>query len=212
MILNVSKDLPKKALNTNYLAFTNNAFLKNETVYVAELLEEGYEAAEIREKIIEDNPFSLRSEASRKTMSTAILSRFEHAPDFVIDNLASGESSLQNFTTFYLIMLKHRLLREFLAEVLLEHRNRLVYTVTDAEINSFFEHKHILEADIESWSEATLSKSRTNIIIICISVGLLVNSKEHYDILSNFVPTKLRNDLLDSGQESFLKLMLDGSS
>jgi hypothetical protein len=158
-----------------YAAFTNHAFVLRETVAVARLLTDGASWDEVRSSIVHDNLFSLRSEASRKTMFGAMKARLQHAPDGLLEHLSSGDLELQTATNLFLILLQHALLREFIQEVILERLDRLVHDVADSDIHGWFERKHQLEPSLENWTDATLNKARVNIVAICLE-GRLATS------------------------------------
>ena len=190
-----------------YAAFTNHAFLLDETVAVAALLKEDFAPDEVKRLILEQDLFSLRANASRRTLASAILTRLKGVPEVFLDNL-SGDRTLQMYTTFYLILLRHRLLREFIEEVLLEHVQRLVRNVTETEITAFFERKRQLEPVVAKWSEATLNKSRVNLIKILVEATVLAKTSGGFDIVPNLIPEKLKHDLRTVGHKSFIILML----
>lgn len=203
----------------SYAAFTNHAFVLRETVQVAGLLREGASWSGVYSSIVEDNLFSLRSSESRKTLARVMRSRLEHVPSSLLEHLSDGDLDLQIYTNLFLILAQHALLRDFVEEVLLEHTDRLVYTLRKSDIRAWFDRKHQLEPDLESWSEATINKARVNLVNICLEGRLLAavndtasdKSPQGYNIQQNFIPDQLKRDLKAAGFAHYLTLMLDVS-
>ncbi len=194
-----------------YAAFTNHAFVLRETVAVARLLTEGASWDEVRSSIVHDNLFSLRSEASRKTMFGAMKARLQHAPDCLLEHLSSGDLELQTATNLFLILLQHALLREFIADVILEHQRRLLHTVAESDIVAWCDRKHQLEPSLEHWTDATVNKARVNMVAMCVDGNLLVKhpTEASYDIRQNFLPAAFKRDVQALGFAHYLPLLLD---
>jgi hypothetical protein len=131
-------------------------------------------------------------------------------PERLLDFLAEGSADLRRLTNLYLILLQHRLLREFLAEVVDEARARLAAAVTAAEMNAFLERKREQVPDVAGWSEQTLQKSRSNMLNVCVAAGLLVQyDRKTFAIQPQWVPGALREELRAAQRSAFLRLLLN---
>ncbi len=163
--------------------------------------------------VLTDNLLQLRAAASRKTTYRAVLTRLEGAPEDLLELLVSGSVDSRRLANFYLILLKHRLLREFMAEVVMEQRQRLLNHVSAADVRTFFSRKQDQEPEIGAWSAATLQKSQGNIVNLTSGAGLLSKvDGSSWAIQAVFVPTQLREVMTPQGRHALLPLMLDQNS
>jgi Putative inner membrane protein (DUF1819) len=203
-------DAKHPSLVMRYSAFTNQGFLLREVCLIAEMLLCGYDLQKIKIRVLEEDLFQLSSLHSRKTILSAVLKRLEDTGQDLWECLSEGSLELRCLTNLYLILLKHRLLRDFIAEVLLEELLRFRAFASRSEINAFFERKYMQVDEIAAWSEATLRKSRNNILTICSDAGLLDGvSVSSLLIVPQLVPVKLKQLLLRSTHEALLPLLLD---
>jgi hypothetical protein len=201
------------AVAREYAAYTNQGFLLQETTLVAKRLFTRTPLDAIKREVMEADLFQLQSLQSRKTIFGAVRDRLEGVPDELLSFLAEGSLELRKLTNLYLILLRHRLLREFLAELVWEELLGFSRTLSLADVSAFFERKRSQEPEIASWSEATLHKSRHNILTVCSDAGLLdKSSASSFEIRPQFIPSGLRDELFKAGRASFLPLLLDGSS
>lgn len=200
-------------LERKYVAHTNQGFLLQETSRLATLLLEGVGRTSIQEMVLTDNLLQLRADASRRTTYRAVMARLGGVPKALLELLVSGSVDSRRLANFYLILLKHRLLREFMAEVVLEQRQRLLSHISAVDVRIFFSRKQDQEPEIGSWSAATLQKSQGNILNLTSSAGLLSRADEvKWTIQSVFVPALLREVITAQGHQALLPLMLDQNS
>lgn len=196
-------------IRQNYAAFTNQGFLQREVGVVAERLLDGATEKEIQREILEHDLFQLPSSKSRQTIVRAVLKRLDNVPTSLLEHLAYGSLDLRRLTNLYLLLLQHRLLREFVAEVILEAFSRFNYLVPLTEINAFITCKRSQVLEIDGWSEATLGKSRSNLVNICVSAGLLRKEGDGWSIQPQSVPPSLRQELIEAERQKLLHLLLD---
>ena len=201
--------LKLSAIQQPYVAHTNQGFLLREASLVATLMRENATQDEMKRRVVDDDLFQLASLASRQTTLQTILKRFAGAPPPVLEFLATGEPELQRLSNLYLILLKHRLLREFIAEVVLEVLGRFTYLIPLTEVNAFMTHKRSQVPEIGEWSTTTLAKARSNLVNTCVSAGLLQRGADGLRVQVQRVPPQLRRALTVAGSETFLRLLLD---
>lgn len=206
MMATIEKHPP---VQQTYAAYTQQGFLLREVGLVAERLIAGIPEAELKQEVLEDDLFQLASAASRKTALMAIRRRLEGVPISLLTLLSEGSLDLRRLTNTYLILLKHRLLREFIAEVILEAASRLSYTVPQAEVNAFMVYKRNQVPEIEGWSEATVGKVRSSLVNLCVNAGLLERVASGWSIQTQHVPAALREELAGAQRQRFLRLLLD---
>ena len=196
---------------TRYAAFSNQGFLLREVGLVASLLLTGASVQTVKTEVLEQDLFQLASPSSRQTLLTAVTSRLGGVDETLLGFLADGGLVLRRLTNLYLVLLRHRLLREFVAEVLQEELLRFRSELARAEVNSFFQRKRVQETVVGGWSPQTLAKSRSNIVTICADAGLLERvPPDRQIIVPQLVPQTLRASLKQAGREAFLPLLLSG--
>jgi hypothetical protein len=209
---NISELLkPQLMTSTSYVARTNNAFILTETVKVAQLIHQGATFDEIRQQVIEEDLFQLRSLTSRSRVLNTVLQRLQKVDLSYIKLLTLGNTDIRRLTNLFLILRSDLLLRELIDEVLLDKLKRLVYTVNPAELRTFFETKREQSPTIAKWSDSTYQKTASNTVLVLVSAGLLqpIKPRGNYEIRPVPIPGALRQQLLLDGEELYLRLMLN---
>lgn len=197
--------------NANYINFTKQAFALPETVIIAALITKGASPDEVKQQVLDHDVFQLRSRSSREGALRTILRRFNHVSKDYIDLLASDNPDLRRFTLLFLLLQENRLMRELVAEVLIEKLKRLDPVAKGAEIRSFFETKREQEPVVAQWSASTFERTAQNTVMALARAGLLfpIQPKGDYEIRSVPVPSQLRQQLILDGLEPYLALMLN---
>jgi hypothetical protein len=209
------------ALNMNTLDFimeykaqTNHVFPLTETVAVARLLVQGSSKADIRRQVLEEDLFELRSRSSREGALQAVLRRLDQLPYEYLELLAQGNSDTKRLTLLFLVLREHRLLRELIAEVLVEKLKGLDPTLTATDLKAFFDTKREQEAILAQWSDSTFQKATSNTVLVLVRSGLLQplqaeDTKGSYEIRAVPSPAALRQQLISDGYGKYLTLMLN---
>ncbi|MEH2259114.1 BrxA family protein [Nostoc sp.] len=196
---------------TAYAARTNHAFVLTETLRVAELMYQGATQEDIRQRVLVDDLFQLRSQVSRERALQTVLKRLQQVAEEYIQLIATGNLDTRRFTILFLILQEHRLLRELIAEVLLDKIKGFDYVVTTADLRTFFEGKRDQNSTVAAWSNSTYKKAASNTLLVLVNAGLLqpTSPRGNYQIRSVPVPSALRQQLLADGLAHYLTLMLD---
>ncbi|MBG1271421.1 DUF1819 family protein [Nostoc sp. WHI] len=196
---------------TAYAARTNHAFVLTETLRVAELMYQGATQEDIRQRVLVEDLFQLRSQVSRERALQTVLKRLQQVAEEYIQLIATGNPDTRRFTILFLILREHRLLRELIAEVLLDKIKGFDYVVTIADLRTFFEGKRDQNSTVAAWSDSTYKKAASNTLLVLVNAGLLqpTSPRGNYQIRSVPVPSALRQQLLADGLDYYLTLMLD---
>jgi hypothetical protein len=196
---------------TAYAARTNHAFVLTETLRVAELMYQGATQEDIRQRVLVDDLFQLRSQVSRERALQTVLKRLQQVPEEYIQLIATSNPDTRRFTILFLILQEHRLLRELIVEVLLDKIKGFDYVVTTADLRTFFEGKRDQNSTVAAWSNSTYKKAASNTLLVLVNAGLLqpTSPRGNYQIRSVPVPSALRQQLLADGLGYYLTLMLD---
>lgn len=193
----------------DYAAFTNQGFLLHEVTLAAALQLQGASSADLIRAVVKDNCFQLRSEASRKTYLRTVQSRLQGVGGGLLSLLTDADLLTRRLTNLYLLLLNHRLLREFIHEVLWLELRRLQTRLLREQIERFFVAQQQLNPVVAGWSEATVQKCRSNIVRICQDAWLLTDGQGARYIQPQQLPTALRSELQAAERQAFFKLLLD---
>ncbi len=196
---------------TVYAARTNNAFVLTETVIVAELMHQGATRKDIRQRVLVEDLFQMRSQASRERALQTILKRLNRVPEQYIKLVATGNPDTRRLTVLFLILQEHRLLRELIVEVLLDKLKGFDPVVTLSDLRNFFEGKRNQNSTVARWSDSTYKKAASNTVLVLANSGLLqpILPRGNYQIRAVPVPSPLRQQILADGLSHYLTLMLD---
>ena len=196
---------------TAYIAHTNNAFVLTETIAVAELIHSGVNQEDIREQVLHNDLFQLRSPISRERALQIIFKRLRQVPEAYIELIATGNYDIRRLTILFLILREHRLLGELIVEVIQEKIKGFDYIITPSDLRSFFAVKREQSSTVAAWSESTYKKVASNSVLVLVKAGLLqpISPRGHYQIRAVPMPSVLRQQLLADGFSSYLSLMLD---
>ncbi|WGV28811.1 DUF1819 family protein [Halotia branconii CENA392] len=172
----------------------NNAFVLTETVKVAELMHWGLTQKDIRQRVLVEDLFQLRSQVSRERALQTILKRLHQVPEAYIKLIATGNPDTRRLTILFLILREHRLLRELIAEVLLDKLKGFDYMVTLADLRTFFEGKRDQNSTVAAWSDSTYKKAASNTLLVLVNAGLLqpTSPRGNYQIRAVPVSSPLR--------------------
>jgi hypothetical protein len=193
-----------------YAAHTNQGFLGRETAAAARMLLGGVTPKEVRTRIVDDNVFQLTSPASRKTAANAVLPRLEEASAGLLDLLASDVPDVRRLTTLYVILLQHRLLREFMTDVVVPKAGLASDAVTGTDVSAFMERVASQQPDVSAWSASTRQKAASNLVRVLTDAGLLQKDRSGgHTVQVSWVPQELRSELDQAGRSRFLTLLLD---
>ena len=194
-----------------YKAQTKHVFPLAETVLVAKLLLQGHTRAEIRQKVLEEDLFELRSPASRAGALQIIFRRLDKVPREYVELLANGNSDTRRATLLFLILREHRLLKELIAEVLIEKLRAFTPVLTAMDLKTFFYAKRDQESALFEWSDSTFQKAASNTLLVLVKASLLqpLQPKGKYEIRAVPTPAALRQQLMADGYEQYLTLMLN---
>ncbi len=198
-------------INLSYTAHTKYAFALTETVEIADLLLRGLDRETIKQMVVEDDLFQLRSQVSRQGAFRTIWQRLEKLPPEYIKLIATGNADVRRFTILFSILLEHRLLRELVSEVLLDKLKQFDLVIKPSDLRIFFESKREESQILAKWSDATYQKASSNTALALVGAGLLQPTKSRgaYDIRAIPVPTMLKRQLIADGFEQILVLMLN---
>lgn len=185
-------------------SLTREQFMIQEMRIVARLKLEGLDNQSILECVYKENLFQYPTEREIKSKCRACLKRLDCTVNipYVIDALANGTISEAKQAAMIALMCQSRLMQDFMITVIGEKYRRLDMTLTQRDMNLFFERLAEQNEDVASWSEQTIKKLKT-VIRACLRETEYIRGKEEtlYPVLltDEFVAA-----LINTGYRSFL--------
>lgn len=182
-------------------------FFYLETKKVAELMYQGLNAFEIKEKAIRENIFQVKTEARKKEIASIIISRLKDLDDFLIEKIARSDSETSKMMVLYSIMKTDRLYFEFMYEVFREKLILKDHFLTDKDFHIFFDSKKQQSEKIASWNDYTFYKLKQVYIRILHEAGLIKNQKGDREIDRIYFDYEVKQHIKDIGDEIYIEIL-----
>lgn len=171
-----------------YTALTNVQFLLAETTITAQEIAAGRDWPELRRAAQEGRLFSPGKASSQLTVLGAVKSRLRAVKPPELALLAGGSLEQRQTLVLALVSCQKQVLLDFLAEVVVPKWQALERQVTDADARTFLTDKAEQEADVRSWTPATLQKTRGNLTRFLQDAGVLQETgKGTYTIVPQYL-------------------------
>ena len=190
-----------------YSALTNAHFLLTETALVAERLVQGAAWTDLRAEAREGRLFGHTRPASQTTILTALKGRLDGQPVEVLNILQGGSLEARRLLNLALTVQQRRVLRDFMADVLVSQVRAFDRRVTDADVRRFLGHLADQEPEVAAWSEETTQKTRSNLTRLLQDAGVLqASGRGQFVVLPQYLATPVRT-LLDAYFPETLRLL-----
>lgn len=182
-------------------------FFYLETKKVADLIYQGFNTYEIKNKAIEENIFQVKTETRKKEIASIIVSRLQALDEFLIKKIAKADSETSKMIVLYSIMKTDRLFFEFMYEVFREKFILKETTLTDKDFHIFFDTKKQQSEKVASWNDYTFYKLKQVYIRILQEAGLLKNQKgdRHLDRL--YFDFEVKQYMKDIGDSIYIDIL-----
>ncbi|GGJ91405.1 hypothetical protein GCM10007063_12570 [Lentibacillus kapialis] len=151
--------------------------LYTETKKLADLILQGYNELKLKEQVINNNIFQVKSESRKRELASTILSRLNILDEYLTRCLIESDVETSKILVLYTIVRTDRLFYEFMDEILSEKLAFQDPVITDSDFNSFFESKRQQSNKVAGWKEYTFYKLKQVYIRILFESGLLLNQK-----------------------------------
>lgn len=152
-------------------------YLYIETRKLSELVVQDYNELQLKEQVIDQNIFQVKSESRKREIASVILSRLKVLDDYLIKQIIESDIETSKIIVLYAILKTDRLFYEFMHEVF---NDKILYqdlVIMDYDFNTFFEGKRQQSEKVASWKEYTFYKLQQVYIRILFEAGLLQNQK-----------------------------------
>ena len=178
-------------MTTYNITFASGGLRRNETLLVAELYQELGDWEAVRERVLTENLFQMRSRASIQRVFQEIRGRLQTLIPEETDILLSGTSRDQDNVLWLALCKRSAFIRDFAIEVLHEKFQRMEMELTYDDYDLFFYDKAEWHPELERVSEGTHKKQRQNLFRIMREVGLLTRD-------NRILPAILSPELIDA--------------
>ncbi|WP_233260550.1 DUF1819 family protein [Paenisporosarcina sp. OV554] len=178
--------------------FTGEGWFQNEIYIVLSLKVEGLSRNDMLDKILEQNLFQLRSEASIKERFQKVYRRSETFNSELATFFINGSRLDQKALLLYSYLKCFRLPYEFFNEVILyNYRNNKPF-IQNIEIEFFIERKEGESEKVAGWRPETKKRLRSSIWMFFRESGLLEEEKTD---LYRITPIHMSSKLKDYAKE-----------
>ncbi|NMA73234.1 MAG: DUF1819 family protein [Bacteroidales bacterium] len=185
-------------------------YFYNETKSLSELILQGLNDLEIREKVIKDNILQLNSEARKREVASTILKRLEVLDEYLIKNLIHGDVETSKIIVLYSILKTDRLFFEFMNEVFRDKSSYQEMVITDHDFYSFFESKRQQSDIVAKWVDYTFYKLQQVYIRILFEAGLLKSQKGDREINYPIIDPDVIDHIKAIGDSKYIEAIIGG--
>lgn len=183
-------------------------FLYLETKKVANLINKGFNAFEIKEKSLKENIFQVKTEMRKKEIASIIITRLKDLDLFLVEKIVKGDSDTSKIIVLYSIMKTDRLFFEFMYEVYREKIILYDHYLTDKDFNLFFDIKKQQSSKVASWNDYTFYKLKQVFIRIIYEAGLIKNQKGNREINQIYIDLEVKQFIKDIGDQVYLEALV----
>lgn len=180
--------------------FTSERLIKNEMTVVINLYLQGMRKDEIRDVVIDENLFNMRSVAAIKENLSKINRRINYIDENLMQIYINNNSNDSMVILFYTFLSSFRIAREFVIEVVYHNWINHKKIVTPADINCYFEEKAEQSDVVSKWTEGTSKRIKNRVLEFCTKCGIMEKQKDEFNIKPLQISPELRNYIKDNDE------------
>lgn len=177
--------------------FTSERIVKNEMKIVIQLYLEGKTKEEIRDLVVNDNLFNMRSINSIKETLGKINRRVKLLDDRLMNLYVEDNSNDSSAILLYTFLSSFRIAREFVMEIIYDNWINFKREISIGDVNIFFDEKAKQSEVVSNWSESTTKRIRNRILEFCSGCNLIHKEKNSYSITPIVISKELRKYVED---------------
>ena len=148
--------------NTYNGGLTREQFLFHEMRTTARLMKEGFDDAEIVERIFQDNLFQFPTEKMIRNLARVCVRRLRGLVDMnLVRAIADEGVDTSRQICLYAMMRDSRLLSEFMVTVIGEKYRTRDFSFGSIDLNTFFTRLQEQDDHVATWSDSTIKKLKT---------------------------------------------------
>lgn len=188
----------------------SQSFFYLETKSLSELILQGLNDLEIKEKVIGQNMLQFKSEARKRQVASVIIKRLKPLDEFLLKKIINSDIETSKIIVFYSILKTDRLFFEFINEVFRDKGLYQEMYLKDRDFYSFFESKRQQSDTVEKWAEYTFYKLQQVYIRILFEAGLLKNQKGDREVKVPIVNPDVVDHMENLGESKYIHAIIGG--
>jgi len=181
-----------------------------ETQKLAKLYLQGLNELEMKEQVIDQNIFQVKTETRKKEIAATILKRLNSLDDFLIEKVTTSDVNTSKIIVLYAILKTDRLFFEFMNEVFSEQISLQDFMLKDRDFNTFFEAKRQQSDTVAKWKDYTFYKMQQVYMRILVEAGLLKNTKTDREIQIPMVNPDVLDYMRNLDEPRFINVIVGG--
>lgn len=189
-------------------SMVSRPFLYLEMKRAASLKLEGLKDDEIRKKAIDENIFLAKSESRIKELISITKKRMKVLDGFLLDKIVNGNIDASKQVVLYSIMKTDLLFFEFMNEVYKEKYILNDLTITEKDLNIFFERKSEQSERVSSWKDYTYYKLKQVYLRVLYEAGFVEKDNNKYKIRPPIIERELIEHISKKKDKSYIEAML----
>lgn len=190
-----------------YTATITTASLRlRESKLVADLLLQGIDESEWRQRVYEDNALQMGSIESRRRVGALLKARLEPLGPTLWGFVRDGDRELATQATFAGAIKQSRLLGDFMSLVLSEQRALFAEQLEPRLWSQYLEECRGRDPDMPYWSDSTQKRLRSSVFSMLAEAGYLKDTKS-LELQNVFVDQQLASLLREQGETYVLRCL-----
>lgn len=176
----------------------SKSFWYLESKKTASYMLKGLDRKQIRDIAIEENIFQVESEYRIKRMTNDIYRRLKSLPEIILEDLVKSDIATSKILVLISIMKTDRLFFEFMYTVF---RNNILlgnFSLTDRDLNVFFEEKKVQSNIVDRWVDTTIRRLKSEYLRMLIEAGLLKVDSNKREIIIPLLDYRVKQHLIDN--------------
>ncbi|MCB0524502.1 MAG: DUF1819 family protein [Lewinellaceae bacterium] len=183
-------------------AFTASALLYEEFAKAKQSLLTGDFGQQIKEEVLENTSFGIKSQAARKRISQEMIKRYELAPAGFWSFYFNLEEAEQKLALLFLCLKTYTLMFDFHLEVTMKHWKMHAAELERFDLQMRLDEISSAHSDVDAWSESTKTKTITVYLRTLTEAGLLKAGKLQKP---NNISSGFRDYFMKIGEAWFLE-------
>jgi len=175
-----------------------------ESKKTAKYMLDGLSRKEIVELAISDNIYQVDSEYRSKTIANAIYSRLDSLPKTLLETIVNSDINTSKILVLISIMKTDRLFFEFMHEVF---RTKIIlgdFSITERDINVFFQGKKAQSEIVDNWVDKTIINLKSRYLTVLNFAGLIRTDNDKHEIIVPFVDYRIKQLVIDNDLAPYL--------
>lgn len=183
-------------------------FLYLELKKAGQLRIQGFTDEDLMKKAVEENIFTVNTEARKREIASTVINRLREIDDYVVGKIVDGSLQTSKQLVIYSILKTDRLFFEFMQEVYREKLMLKDYILTDKDFNIFFRRKSEQSQQIAEWKDYTFYKLKQVYKRILSEAGFVKITKQEVRILPQIIEIDIVDHLRNIGDVIYLEAIL----